>query len=580
MKKYLGIAFTSFLIVGCGGGGGSTATTDDTNITIDETVTLKISSKILKISYLPSSGIANAEYTLLTGAQEGNATLLDSTEGRFSYVNSGENNDTFLYKVTGSDGSSKNIEVKLTNMQLPVMTNDGTIEDFNSSSPDIMEGKELANFSSNLPVMIIDIGDREIPDDPKVMGTLTLFEPGSDSRTYITSTPTHVGFMEIERRGSSSQLVYPKKQYGMDTILADGDDDDISLLGMPEEHKWILQAPYADKTLMRNYLVYHKAREVDESKYYAVRSEFVEVLTRVGDQYRYDGLYVLMEKIKRGSDRLDISKLQEEDINLPEITGGYILKQDWEPDPDEFGFSSTLGTTITVNYPGLEDLTADQQYYIENHIQSFEKALKASDFNDSTSDNYYGKWIDEESFIVHFLVRELFLDVDTWIASEFFHKDREKNLAMTPVWDFNSAMGNNNFRLEGRNNIWAYEFLVSSAADEDYSGFSLRYWMERLMSDPAFKAKVRTKWQALRVGIWSDANLSAFIATSEATLTEAAARNFERWPNVLGKYVWPNKKLCNYNGQDAYCATFDDAINLGMKTWLLGRTAWIDNQLQ
>ena len=47
---------------------------------------------------------------------------------------------------------------------------------------------------------------------------------------------------------------------------------------MPHEHKWILNAPYSDKTLMRNHLAYEKTREIDKDKYYAVRSKYVEVL--------------------------------------------------------------------------------------------------------------------------------------------------------------------------------------------------------------------------------------------------------------------------------------------------------------
>ncbi|MBT8343581.1 MAG: CotH kinase family protein, partial [Sulfurovum sp.] len=457
-------------------------------------------------------------------------------------------------------------------------TNDGTQSDFNTSLPTMINGHELVNFNSNLPVMIIDMGDQEIPDEPKVKGSITLFEPDETNRTKLSLLPTHSGYMEIEMRGSSSQYYYPKKQYGMDTELADEEDDDVSWLGMPKEHKWILQAPYGDKSLMRNYLAYHKTREINASKYYAVRSEYVELLTRVGDQYRYDGVYILMEKIKRDGDRLDIVKLQEEDVLPPEITGGYILKKDGAPDPDEFSFHTTFGSEIIVYYPDIDDLTSDQKYYIENHIQEFEQALKTNDFNDTSSANYYGHWIDVDSFIVHLLSREFFMDVDTWVFSEYFHKDREKKLAMTPVWDFNAGMGNNNFRLlpEGRTDIWVFEYLRT---DLDKENSSLRYWMERLMSDPVFKQKVYNKWQALRSSIWSNANLTTFIDQTKDNLTESATRNFERWPNVLGVYVWPNREACMDAGNPIYCKTFNSAVNEHLKTWLLDRAKWIDDNL-
>ena len=38
------------------------------------------------------------------------------------------------------------------------------------------------------------------------------------------------------------------------------------------------------------------------------------------DHYR--GVYLLMEKIKRSPDRMDVTKLDKTDTSMPEITGG------------------------------------------------------------------------------------------------------------------------------------------------------------------------------------------------------------------------------------------------------------------
>ena len=58
---------------------------------------------------------------------------------------------------------------------------------------------------------------------------------------------------------------------------------------------------------------------------YASRTRYVELYLN-GD---YQGIYVLMEKIKRDSDRVNISKLNPEEIEGDDLTGGYILKFDW-----------------------------------------------------------------------------------------------------------------------------------------------------------------------------------------------------------------------------------------------------------
>jgi hypothetical protein len=42
----------------------------------------------------------------------------------------------------------------------------------------------------------------------------------------------------------------------------------------------------------------------------------------------YMGVYVLMEKIKRGKERVNIAKLNPEDSNESSISGGYIVKRD------------------------------------------------------------------------------------------------------------------------------------------------------------------------------------------------------------------------------------------------------------
>jgi hypothetical protein len=375
--------------------------------------------------------------------------------------------------------------------------------------------------------------------------------------------------MEIEIRGSSSKS-FPKKQYSVDTETWDKEDDDVSLLGMPEEHKWILYAPYSDKSLMRNYIAYHKTREVDSDMYYAVRSHYVELLTREGDHYRYDGVYVLMEKIKRDKNRVAIEKMKSSYDSEPKITGGYIFKRDRRGTDDDTVMTGNDGTEFVFVYPKSKDVTGEQQNYMENYIREFETALDADDFNVTDSDNYYGNFIDIESFIVHMLSREFFKDVDSWRLSEYLHKERSDKLYLSTVWDFNLGMGNNNYHYpDDSTPLWAY--------DSHNSGMAL--WMQRLMEDPSFRNKVKTKWQTLRSTVWSDTNLVTFIDNTRNLLDEAAARNFAKWTKVLGRYVWPNRKACRKNGEAIYCDSFESAVNEHLKAWILDRAHWIDGAL-
>ena len=55
---------------------------------------------------------------------------------------------------------------------------------------------------------------------------------------------------------------------------------------------------------------------------------------------RFWGLYVLMEKIERGPERVCITKLGKRDLTAPSISGGYLFKRDTAP----------VGTVFTTPY--------------------------------------------------------------------------------------------------------------------------------------------------------------------------------------------------------------------------------------
>ena len=107
----------------------------------------------------------------------------------------------------------------------------------------------------------------------------------------------------------------------METWDEQYNDIDVPLLGLPEEEDWILYGPFSDKSLLRNKLIYELSNQMGR---YAVKTEFVELTIN----YDYKGLYIFMEKLKRDKNRINISKLEEGDIDQESISGGYIIKID------------------------------------------------------------------------------------------------------------------------------------------------------------------------------------------------------------------------------------------------------------
>jgi len=186
---------------------------------------------------------------------------------------------------------------------------------------------DALDFSSNLPLIIINSFGSNIVHDMSVGGSVQFIDPGK-GRAQLVSAPDLSRSCLVHVRGRAS-LRYPKNSFTVKVTDGEGDPEKVSALGFPAESDWVLYAPYPDKTLMRDVLAYELHRQMG---HWAPRTRFVEVFvnrtgTKLGRQ-DYAGIYVFEEKIKRGKDRVNIAKLKPDDKSEPRITGGYIFKKD------------------------------------------------------------------------------------------------------------------------------------------------------------------------------------------------------------------------------------------------------------
>lgn len=420
--------------------------------------------------------------------------------------------------------------------------------------------------SSNLPIVIINTNGGTIVDDPKIVVDLAIIDKGNGERNNVTDLHNVFdGKAGIEIRGSSSQM-FPKKQYGFELREANGEDDvDASLLGLPEEADWILFAPYNDKTLMRDVLAYNLGRSMGN---YASRSRYCEVVIN-GE---YMGVYVLLEKIKRGKERVDIAKLEEDEISGDDLTGGYIIKIDKTTGGDEGGWVSShppLGRSgnqsvyFQYEYPKGEDIVAEQRAYIQNYIGKFENVLASSSYNDPNEG--WTKYADMNSFVDFFLVNELTKNVDAYRISTFLHKQKDSDggkLIMGPIWDFNLGFGNADYCTTGDPEGLVYKF--NSVCPED--GSLVPFWWDKLWKDETFRAAVATRWNTLRENQLSEETIFGKMDSITNLLDEAQARNFTKWP-VIGEYVWPNYAY-NFDSYDEEVEWLHD--------WIEARLDYLD----
>jgi hypothetical protein len=476
----------------------------------------------------------------------------------------------------------------------PIIINESTQIRAQAFLPGSIDGKvrtesylkmsqSIPEFSSNLPIIVISTLGKGSP--PSTSSTtrreayMFFFEPDPETgRTVLTQSPQLTTRAGIRRRGSSSGY-WPKYSLSIET-WKDGNDDDrnIEPLGMAREADWILNARYEwDLALMRNPFVYEISRQIGR---YAPHTQFVEVFSDTSGNSvtdnDYFGVYSLIERIEMDPNRVDIEHLQPWENSEPEITGGYIFKND-RPDPGEpTMYVNGMGQLTYVDPGGLQ-LTSQQRSWITRHLNELNSALinKPSGINRSTG-LHFSDYIDVDSWIDHHWLNILVMNIDWGRHSAFFHKDRGGKIVSGPVWDFDRALGCEDVR---DNNPLAWEGVVNSVGTvSSKTWYDSRFpWYGNLLGPSADPAKTNypdirqrhtDRWFELRKGVFSISNLHSIIDSMADKIRESQARNFQRWRQIPpngGQFSDP--ELSGWEAEISH-----------MKNWLEARASWVDEQ--
>ncbi len=417
-------------------------------------------------------------------------------------------------------------------------------------------GEDLRGFSSPVAIGVVDTFGKSVSRSP-VDAYVCFTDLGEEGRASVSGQTDSAGLATINIRGQSS-YGFSKHQYHLEMYDEQGNETDVAILGLPAESDWVLQGPYSDKSLIRNELSYRWSNEMGR---YAPRTRLIELFLNANGSTvtmdDYVGVYVLMEKIKIGPNRVDIAKLDASDDAEPEITGGYIIKKD-KFDSDDVWFTTNRGQTLIYQDPNGHDLTQAQRDWIRNYMNSFEAVLYGSSF--ANQDIGYAKYIDVGSFVDSHILVELTKNVDGFRLSTYMHKDRNGKLVMGPAWDYNLSMGNAD---DYWNDGWLPTgWYFAHLGDGDYP-----YW-RRLFADPEFELAYADRWFALRRDLFATERLIGIIEDYATLLDEPAARNFNRW-RILGTDIWPNWYIAK---------TFREEITW-MQQWVASRLAWMDSRI-
>ncbi len=387
----------------------------------------------------------------------------------------------------------------------------------------------VESFDSDIPIVKIT-SSAVIVDEPKVQATVTIIHDPNDLPNNSNDLDSqYSGNIAIEKRGQSSLFFFPKHGYGFETKDSLWEDIDAEILGLPAEEDWVLHGPYSDKTLLRNVVAMDIANEMDQ---YASRTQPVELI--INEQYQ--GIYILMEKIKRDKNRVDIAKLTEADTVGIELTGGYVFKIDkGVPDWNSiYPMSGIPDQLIGYQYvsPNRNKILPQQEEYIQSYVDSFEIALRNPAYN------YGGKsinqYIDINSFADHYIMGELTKNVDAFRISTYLHKEKDTDgglLKMGPVWDFNLGFGNADY-CDG----WSTDGSVLDIGCASENPF----WWQRLLEYGPFDNAVRCRYEVYRNSMLQDDQLEMMIDSHAVSLTDQARQRDDQQWMAIGQYVWPN----------------------------------------
>ena len=424
-----------------------------------------------------------------------------------------------------------------------------------NSSNELNVGKEQYNYHSTkeecetycLTAECID--GFNIQDEPKITANMEIIYNGENSVNNIDDIPQTDTRIGIEVRGFSHRG-FSKKQYSIeiqeDNIPAPQCDDkgqewslfcerlspDLNIdhekdCYFPNESDFVIFGPYRDKTMMKNKFSYDLWEEMGNR---GIRTKYVELI--VNDSYL--GVYVFMEAVRAGKNRLDIN----EDT-------GYIIKVESGAEQDFFVGLDGI-SKYEYYHPRRLDITDERKGIISDKILGLERCLNPDNEELCPGDGDYRQYIDEDSFVDYHIVEDLSLNLEGYSRSQYWYWDDvtyDGVVHMGPPWDFNHSFGA--FTPD-------HEEIVLSKLP----AIQGQFWMD-LYQNPNFFESVQTKWE----------NYRSDILDIEYTMgrIDGMINNFKSHNSIQREYLRWYYEGRNFDAESDY-----------FKQWTLKRMAWLD----
>ncbi len=433
----------------------------------------------------------------------------------------------------------------------------------------------LENFNAgNVPIKPLGASDGSGVQQVAQQSASWIIKERAAGVTLMSYPAQLAGEIGIRGRGYFSSQ-WAQKPYSIEPRNAAGETVSASPLGMPSNNDWILYYPdpgaFKDSSMLNNAFSYQLSRNLGR---YAARFRFVEVFlnTNGGDLQLVDrkGVYLLMEKISRGSERLDFSPLSADGTS-----GGCILSVNRMDATPETGWPTMNGATTpqffhTSGPNRLLQTPANVKTVVGDDIPSSPAAVNSKAFFNFEQPNGYrinasqraavelwfknfedvlyddARWLDPElgyrsylkvkDFAGCYLLHNFVRHTDAMYFSLYPWLGNDRQLRLGPVWDTNTG-----------------GYADQGAPEASLFWHSTSLWFPRLFSDPDFVQDYIDLWTEWRRTGMKDAAMTALIDAQSAEITAAKAVS-QGVPNAVD---WTNR------------------LN-AMKAWVVGRAAYFD----
>jgi hypothetical protein len=299
---------------------------------------------------------------------------------------------------------------------------------------------------------------------------------------------------KIKQRGGSS-IGYPKKSY---TVKL---KESRSLCGLPSNKKWIFNASYLEKSLIRNILSYDLFSNWDTNNF-APQIQLVEFF----HNNNYEGIYQLTEKVDKNS--LGFDKKSEGALIFKDCA--VFSKTHIEPQTGE--------TYYHQKYPN------PKKYNATNYMDKFKGVILDS------SEKYFEENIelmfDMDNIIDWQIMIMLSNNGDAVYKNFYLYRKRKRDKFKIALWDYDSGFGrdtDNELNMVKTTSHWERNILLDRMYNQNVNNYQ-----ERL----------HARWKELREsGKVSTQDFEVRIDKLVMELTPYVKRNFERW-SVTDSHYW------------------------------------------